>query len=823
MKLHTNNMEELSSFYHLAREFAVSTHRSMFITGKAGTGKTTFLHNLKKQTRKQMAIVAPTGVAAINAGGTTMHSFFQLPFTPFIPNQIGRKELTDKIKMQNHRRKVIQELELLVIDEISMVRADVLDAVDTILRHVRYRHNEPFGGVQLIFIGDLFQLSPVVNENEWQILSQYYSSPYFFHSQVVTQQKPIYLELDKIFRQSNADFIGLLNEVRNNKLTTKGLALLHSRYNPFFTAPKDDTYITLTTHNYKADKINAEELVQIKGKTHTLKAEIEGEFPEKGFPTDKELDLKVGAKVMFIKNDQETPRRFFNGKIGVIESINDKTITINCPDDSESIELGRMIWENIKYNTNEKTKQIEESVIGTFTQFPLRLAWAITIHKSQGLTFDKAIIDAGDAFASGQVYVALSRCRSLEGLALLSKINPYSIENDKEIVKYEQNKLPIEFLEKELSDSLNEFRVIVLQELFDFRMGIGHISRWMRTIETSVESYNKETVPYSKVVLKQLQDVQEVADKFRHQLESILRQKVMNEDYLSERLEAAKKFFVQKLETLLETLRQSPAVTESRENARDYNEQIRTIFSFLAQKLHLLQGLKHPFSTENYFDRKNTFLLPDFTVNAYSKNINTKTVRTNNPGLYHSLVTLRNSLCEPEDLPIYLVANNKTLIELADYLPLDEKELLKIDGFGPVKVEKYGSQFLRIIKEYAAEHNLESRMEEKKESTKEKKEKKPKGDSHRMTLEMYKQGKTIAEIVTERNLASTTICGHLAVYINSGQLNINDFVSQEKRKKALTILEDNKDLEGSIYQLFDGVLTKEEITFFLSWRRNGGV
>ena len=242
-------MNDLSPYYHLAREFALSTNRSIFLTGKAGTGKTTFLHKLKKETKKQMAIVAPTGVAAINAGGTTMHSFFQLPFTPFIPTVEGRKELVEKIKMQGFRRKVIQELELLVIDEISMVRADVLDAVDTILRHIRYKHNEPFGGVQVIFIGDMFQLSPVAVDEEWRILSQYYRSPYFFHSQVITQQQPVYIELDKIFRQTNADFIQVLNEVRNNKLSENGLALLQSRYNPLFVPPKDDTYITLTTHN----------------------------------------------------------------------------------------------------------------------------------------------------------------------------------------------------------------------------------------------------------------------------------------------------------------------------------------------------------------------------------------------------------------------------------------------------------------------------------------------------------------------------------------------------------------------------------------------
>ena len=264
-------MNDLSPYYHLANEFAVSTNRNIFLTGKAGTGKTTFLRKLKKVTKKQMAIVAPTGVAAINAGGTTIHSFFQLPFTPFIPTVEGRKELIEKIKMQGNRRKVIQELELLVIDEISMVRADVLDAVDTILRQVRYRHNEPFGGVQLIFIGDMFQLSPVAVDEEWRLLAPYYKSPYFFHSQAIVQQQPVYIELDKIFRQTNADFIRVLNEVRNNCLSDSGLALLQSRYNPLFVPPKDDTYITLTTHNYKADRINSEELAQLKGKNAHLR------------------------------------------------------------------------------------------------------------------------------------------------------------------------------------------------------------------------------------------------------------------------------------------------------------------------------------------------------------------------------------------------------------------------------------------------------------------------------------------------------------------------------------------------------------------------
>jgi len=274
-------MQNTSPYYQLAFDFALYTNRNIFLTGKAGTGKTTFLRKLKKETKKQIAVVAPTGVAAINAGGTTMHSFFQLPFNPFFPTVEGRKNLIEKIKMQSNRRKVLQELEILVIDEISMVRADVLDAVDTILRHFRYRNNEPFGGVQVIFIGDMFQLSPVASDDEWRLLSQYYTSPYFFHSLAVQQQQPVYIELDTIFRQSNIDFIQVLNEVRNNCLSERALTLLQSRYNPLFVPPSDDTFITLTTHNYKADQINAEELAKVKGKIYTFNAIIEGEYSEK--------------------------------------------------------------------------------------------------------------------------------------------------------------------------------------------------------------------------------------------------------------------------------------------------------------------------------------------------------------------------------------------------------------------------------------------------------------------------------------------------------------------------------------------------------------
>jgi uncharacterized OsmC-like protein len=812
-------MEEITQFYQLARDFALFTNRSLFLTGKAGTGKTTFLHKLKAETKKQMAVVAPTGVAAINAGGTTMHSFFQLPFTPFIPTVEGRKELIEKTKMQGHRRKVLQELELLVIDEISMVRADVLDAVDTILRHFRYRNSEPFGGVQIIFIGDMFQLSPVAIETEWRLLSNYYKSPYFFHSQVILQQRPVYIEFDKIFRQTNADFISVLNEVRNNCLSDNGLKLLQSRYNPLFVPKKEETWITLTTHNYKADKTNAEELAKLSGKIYTFEASIKGDFPEKSYPTEKELVLKIGAKVMFIKNDNQTVRRFFNGKIGIIEDIEDDVVSIKCPDDEDVIELNKMVWENIHYSSNEKTKQIDEETIGTFEQFPLRLAWAITIHKSQGLTFDKAIIDAGDAFAAGQVYVALSRCRSLEGMVLWSKINPYSIENDRQIVEHEQNRLPLQELEKQLKESRNEFRSYILQQLFDFKISVGHASRLIRDVEVVKSSFNDETLPFLQEILKQSQNLQEVAVKFQHQLQKIFDSENLNEDYLYERLSAAIDFFGTKIENLMETLQQSPATTDSRENARDYNDQIRSHFGFLAQKLHVLRKINHPFLVEDYFLLKNTFLLPDFSVNSYAKTSYTHKLTTRQPELYYQLLSLRNKLCEPHDLPIYLVAGTQTLMEMSDFLPLTEKDLLQINGFGPAKTEKYGKAFLEIISEYCKKNKLNSLIHEKQSQLKEKKEKKPVGETFRITFDLYKSGKNIEEIAKERNLATGTIASHLSRYIQSGQLKIDSFVSEEKRKKALELMEESSEI-GSVYNMLSSVLNPVEISIFLSWIRN---
>ena len=465
---------------------------------------------------------------------------------------------------------------------------------------------------------------------------------------------------------------------------------------------------------------------------------------------------------------------------------------------------------------------IEENQLGKFTQFPLRLAWAITIHKSQGLTFDKAVIDAGSAFASGQVYVALSRCRSLEGLVLLSKINPNSIQNDREIVAHEGNKIPIEALESQLDESRNKYRNFILIELFDFKNAVGQVSRLIKETTDVQSSFNKETLPFLNNVLKQTQNLQEVAGKFQSQLQTILNEKPVSEDLLQTRIGAAVDFFNVKMKNLVETLRQSPAATDSKLHASDYNDIIKMIFSNIAQKSFLMNGLKLKFTIEDYFVLKNTFIVPEFTVNAYAKTTSSKPLETRQPKLFHELLNLRNKLCEPQDLPIYLVAASVTLIEMSDYLPQNEKDLLQINGFGPAKVEKYGKAFLDVILAFCKEHKLQSLMHERAKIVKEKKDKKPVGETFRTSLTMYEEGKSIEEIAISRNLGVSTIASHLGKYVGTGELNIYKFVSSEKCEKAIKTIEKSVEI-GSVYQMLKEVLNPIEIAIFTAWLKGGKI
>ncbi len=705
-------MQPTDLFHDIAYHFATLTNRSLFLTGKAGTGKTTFLKKLKEESRKEMAIVAPTGVAAINAGGVTIHSFFQLPFHPFIPTTDGQKDLIGKLKINSARRKVLYELELLIIDEISMVRADVLDAIDTVLRHFRYRRNEPFGGVQVIFIGDMYQLSPVYKEEEWQLLSPYYPGIYFFDSLAVREQPPVHIEFDKIYRQNDPDFIRLLNEVRNNRISQEGFALLQQLYKPDFKAPKNDTYITLTTHNYKADSINAGELEILPGRSRKFKAVVAGDYPEKSYPTEEELEFKTGAKVMFLKNDKGDPRRYYNGKIGEITAFGENVIYVKCAGDDEAIEVVPEVWRNVSYSANPQTKQIEETQLGTFTQFPLRLAWAITIHKSQGLTFDKAIIDAGQAFAPGQVYVALSRCRSLEGLVLLSKIDRTNLQADQNIVAHGKQKLPAETLHHQLDSSKREYRKQILLTVFDLKMGIGQLNRLIGFVKEKTASFNEETGTFLAAVQEEVTKIQAVAIRFQHELQNILSAEPVDEQKLQERTASASTYFTGRLQAVVEELKRSPARTDSKANAAEYNDDLKTIYAFLEEKLHIFKQIKDECTVQRYYQAKRTLLLPPFSVNAYSGSDPGKQTEARYPVLYYKLADLRRKICEPTNLPVYLVSSTKGLTELATYLPHTPEDLKQISGFGPATIAKYGQLFLDAVTTFCQQHNLGSHMDE---------------------------------------------------------------------------------------------------------------
>ena len=467
-----------------AWEFVENTGRSIFLTGKAGTGKTTFLKTVVERSRKRSVVVAPTGVAAINAGGVTIHSFFQLPFTPFVPDT----HIKSKFDFSRDKRRIIASLDLLIIDEISMVRSDLLDAIDAVLRRFRNRYL-PFGGVQLLMIGDLQQLTPVVTPEDEALLSPHYDTPYFFGSKALAQTAYVTIQLDKVYRQQDDTFIQLLNHIRIGEPTHEDLDLLNSRSRPGFVPGPDQDYIRLTTHNRFADHYNESELERLTTPKHLYQAKIDGTFPEYSYPTNDTLELKVGTQVMFVKNDPSGDHLYYNGRIGHVTYLDSQHIRVRCPGDYSDIEVTPLTWENSQYTLNPETREIETKVLGTFVQYPLRLAWAITIHKSQGLTFDHAIIDANRSFAPGQVYVALSRCRTLEGMLLSSPISPHAIICDGRVDEYisnqeERARQSIEHL-PQLKE---EYYRYLLTELFDFsallhleeqmvRLFIEHFSR----------------------------------------------------------------------------------------------------------------------------------------------------------------------------------------------------------------------------------------------------------------------------------------------------------------------------------------------------------
>lgn len=542
----------------LAWDFVEHTGTSIFLTGKAGTGKTTFLKAVKEHSSKRMIVVAPTGVAAVNANGVTIHSFFQLPLTPYVPGTTIR----DRYDFRKEKRRIIRTLDMLVIDEISMVRSDLLDAIDFVLR--RYRdHTKPFGGVQLMMIGDLQQLTPVVTPKDEQILGTYYDTPYFFGSKALQQISYVTIQLTHVFRQQDDTFISILNHIRDGHPTTDDIALLNTRHKPLFIPKAEDGYIRLTTHNRLADSYNENALLKLPGQRFTFDAEVNGDFPENNYPVEAQLVLKEGAQVMFLKNDASGAHRYYNGRIGHVVKISGDGIEVKCPGDDSAIKVERDTWENTKYVINDQTKTIDSEVLGTFKQYPLRLAWAITIHKSQGLTFEHAIIDAAQSFAPGQVYVALSRCKSLEGLVLASRISPANIINDQRVTDYiSHQQQATERSVEALPDLKEEYYRYQLLDMFNFS-GLWDAEQLVyRTIVEFFHAYPTLSAAHKAAIDSLKARVMDVAYKWAAVIRGLER-KELHKDVFLERVQHSEDYFLQELKSLIPTLLEQTKMVKS--------------------------------------------------------------------------------------------------------------------------------------------------------------------------------------------------------------------------------------------------------------------
>ena len=593
-----------------AWDFVESTGRSIFLTGKAGTGKTTFLKTIMEHSRKRPIVVAPTGVAAINAGGVTIHSFFQLPFSPYVP---GAK-VESKFDFGKEKRKIIASSDLLIIDEISMVRADLLDAIDAVLRRFR-EHGQPFGGMQLLMIGDLAQLTPVVTPEDERMLKPYYDTPYFFGSKALQQIDDVTIQLSHVYRQQDESFVALLNEIREGHPSAEALSKLNSRVtsNGQWSTVNGQLAIRLTTHNNLANFYNESELQKLPGRSYQYRAEVKGTFPEYSYPTAETLVLKEGAQVMFVKNDPSGEHLYYNGRIGRVMEASENRLTVYCEGDANAIEVEPLEWENMRYTLNEQTREIESEVQGTFKQLPLRLAWAITIHKSQGLTFDRAIIDANQSFAPGQVYVALSRCRTLEGLVLASPLEPRAVINDERVDSY------IALQESEAERSIQQLPVLrqeyeryLLMQLFDFRA--------ILYLEESMVRIFAEFFYHSHASLKQLHDktlqdlrqrVLEVATKWQQKIQLMSIESLRDADFLNRVKRSAVYFADQLRDILTKPIELSAKVeTNNKQASRRLNNALPELKqAWLARRYLLIKMAEKGYTVDNYLHEKQMSML----------------------------------------------------------------------------------------------------------------------------------------------------------------------------------------------------------------------
>ncbi|NQX42206.1 Helix-turn-helix domain-containing protein [Pedobacter steynii] len=722
----------------LAAKFVNYTSKHIFLTGKAGTGKTTFLRNLIELTHKKAVIAAPTGIAAINAAGVTIHSLFQLPFGTYLPKAPAAdgdhynqqyntpKSIVRHLNMTAAKRKVLTDMELLIIDEVSMLRADLLDAIDMVLRYIRRNNTASFGGVQVLFIGDLHQLPPVVKSTEWNLLGQFYNSAYFFDALALQNNPPIYIELEKIYRQADEVFINLLNNLRNNEVTAQDVALLDKYYRADFKPSIDDKYITLTTHNNKADTLNRQSLEELKSPSFLYVAKIEDDFSEYAYPAEHILELKVGAQVMFIKNDPTGEQRFFNGKIAVVTSLRTDTIEVETEGTREKIILEKYTWKNIKYTTDKVTGEIEEDLVGTFTQYPLKLAWAITVHKSQGLTFDRAIIDIGSAFAPGQVYVALSRLRSLDGLILTSQISGSGIRQDQNVSFFSKTKENQENLIAQIKTESDVFLRSYLLQCFDLTPLDNYVYEHVHSYTKDInKSAKQKHVKWAGQLLKDLTEVKVNASKFLTQIQRMYEVKTeQGMTALLERTAAAENYFNPLLVGF------SKRIFERMELVK----QDKQVTAYLTELLEMEALFYDQFKKI----RKATALLG---------------------------ATINGSEFTKKDV--------NALLSQAERAAVMEK-VFAVPGKLDFTAKKAKST---------------------KTKTAVVKEKAPKVDTKEVSLELHKEGKTIAEIARDRKMVIGTIEGHLAHYVAKQEISAKDILGSKKLDKILKTIRELKTMQ----------------------------
>jgi hypothetical protein len=745
-------------------QFINQTSQSIFLTGKAGTGKTTLLRKIMASTHKNAVIVAPTGIAALNAGGVTIHSFFQLPFAGFIPEFGAQPAFSESVKfetkqtllrhftMNKTRLKMIRNIDLLIIDEVSMLRADLLDAIDWTLRNIRRAH-EPFGNVQVLFIGDLLQLPPVVKQEEWQILRNHYQGIFFFHAKVLQETQPLYIELSKIYRQQDQDFIQLLNQLRNNQMSSEDLQILNQYVRPDFDANKEEGYITLSTHNAKADQINAIALEALPEKLWSYAAEITGDYPKHLYPLEPTLELKLGAQVMFIKNDLSLEKNYFNGKMGKIKALSSDEILVEFPEEKKTINVEKFEWSNIRYELNAATGEVEEKTIGTFVHYPLKLAWAITVHKSQGLTFDKAVLDVSEVFAPGQAYVALSRLRTLSGLVLTQPMRMNGLSNDQQVMAYSQHKADENTLPKVLEAHIKHYLLQTLKQAFDWyelrSQWSQHEASYQALGAKSEKTKNKSWMALQNQVV---QATKEPAEKFIRQLEGLFTKPHFDRVFLKERVDAAYHYFFAQLDgVLLSNLRKIAELSRVRKT-KSYAEELEALDEIL---------------TETILKLKKVRLL--VTAVAEGEAITKDRIWNNDLQQYKlsKIAIVRQELKQVPSL-------------------LDDPDAEEVS-------------FLKSTKKLAKEQKVKKSTQEK-------------------TLELLEAGKEVSEIARERQLSVQTINSHFAYLIRSGQIELTDVMSP-KRISELEQLFDG--FEGNslnpLKEKLGSKATWDELKLYQAW------